>query len=117
LRDAILTYYAEITWFQRSLQTVMQRGKDPLGELGWDIQAFDPALAYAANLASAAPQDSTLASELLENLTSRFRNHPDAERATRRALTYNGMLQPVISEWQRALDTVRIRVPGEPKTH
>lgn len=109
LRDAILTYYADITWFQRSLQTVMQRGKDPLGELGWDIQAFDPSLTYAANLGKSAadPPDPSLVPEGSGGLTSRFRNHQDAERVTRRALTYNGMLQPILTDWQHALQEVR----------
>lgn len=113
LRDALLTYYADITWFQRSLQTVMQRGKDPLGELGWDIQAFDPSLPYAANLGMSAtgPTIATFESEPLGNLTSRFRSQRDADRVTRRALTYNGMLQPILGEWQQALGEVRSKLP------
>lgn len=116
LRDAILTYYADIIWFQRSLQTVMQRGKDPLGEVGWDIRAFDPSLEYAANLgkSSTAPMNAGMTNELLGFLTVRFRNHRDAERATRRALTYNGMLQPILREWQLALEKVRTNLPREP---
>jgi len=47
IRDAVLTYYAQVPGFQRVLETVMRRGKDPLGEVGWDIQGFDPAIDYA----------------------------------------------------------------------
>ncbi len=36
-RDAVLTYYTQVTSFQRVLDTVMRRGKDPLGEVGWDM--------------------------------------------------------------------------------
>jgi hypothetical protein len=113
LRDAILTYYADLTWFQRSLQTVMQRGKDPLGEVGWDIQAFDLSLTYAVNLgkSSTNPPDLAVVSGVSGDLTSRFRNHREAERATQRALTYNGMLQPILAEWQHALEAVRRYVP------
>lgn len=113
LRDAILNYYADIAWFQRSLQTVMQRGKDPLGELGWDIQAFDPAIIYAANMgmSAAGPGQPAFKAKPLGDLTTRYRNHPDAQRVTRRALTYNAMLQPIVGDWQTALDKLRDQLP------
>lgn len=114
LRDAMLTYYADIGWYQRSLQTVMQRGKDPLGEVGWDIQAFDPALSYAVNLGGItrrAPQQTAL--ETGVSLARRYIRHPHALTATRRSVTYNGMLQPILEEWQLALATLRQQLETE----
>ena len=114
LRDAILTYYADIAWYQRSLQTVMQRGKDPLGEVGWDIQAFDPALSYAVNLGGISrrgPERTALETNV--SLGERLRQHPGALTATQRAVTYNGMLQPILEEWQLALATLRQQLPPE----
>lgn len=116
LRDALLTYYALIPRFQFSLETVVRRGRDPLGELGWDIRAYDDVLAYAANFG-------TVPSELLPfaqvrpardgRLVDRFRAHPDARRATHRAITYNALMQPVLLDWELRLGEVRAALERE----
>lgn len=90
----------------------MERGRDPLGELGWDIGAFDPFVFYSVNPAHAAylPRSQVGVAPAPDGLARRFRNHPDAERVTRRAITYNRMLEPVVAEWQNDLATVRHRM-------
>ena len=117
MRDAILSYYAEVTRLQRMLETVMGRGKNPLGEVGWDVRAFDPAIGYAVVPA----KDPTFATDEISSprvqggqLVDRFRNHPDAERATLRAITYNKMLQSVLDLWQESVDSTMVRVADRP---
>ncbi len=112
LRDAILSYYASLVWAERSLETVMQRGRDPLGEVGWDIRAFDPAGSYAVNLGQGARSPQGAGSGAGSTLARRFRAHPEAERATRRAVTYNAMLQPIVESWQRHLAALRRQMPN-----
>jgi hypothetical protein len=114
LRNALFNYYASVERFQRSLETVMKRGKDPLGELGWDIHAYDQVLSYAVNLGNAPTSaKSSLDALPAESiaLVDRFRRAPNAAIATRRALTYNGLLQPIVAEWYVALDAVRRMLP------
>lgn len=113
-RDALFTYYAEVRRFQRSLETIMTRGKDPLGELGWDIQAFDADIGYAVNLGTApeSPARSAVALGGNGTLLQRYRAHPDAERVTRRSYTYNGMLRPILNDWDRALGVLRREAGG-----
>lgn len=108
-RDAILAYYSEVDRFQRSIETIMRRGRDPLGEVGWDIRAFDLALSYAVARSRTGSVDAALNDdpEGQQALLARFRNHPDAARATRRAITYNGLLLPIINQWTRELTSVR----------
>jgi hypothetical protein len=108
VRDALLTYYSEVVRLQRTLETVMRRGRDPLAEVGWDIQAFDPALTYA--ITSQEPAQNTG----IENrrrppqpVSERFRNHPAARSAAARALTYQRFLTPIISDWETQLRLVR----------
>ena len=118
LRDAMLTYYMNIVGLQTSLRTIMLRGKDPLGEVGWDIRAFDPSLSYAVTVFRPSSADlESRASESSELLATRFRAHPDAERAARRAVTYNGMMQPILREWEVALETVRSRLRDQQDVH
>jgi hypothetical protein len=112
-RDAILTYYTEVTSFQRMIETVMRRGKDPLGDVGWDIRAFDPSIAYAVSRGDdSIPVSSTDTTySLLEGgLLRRLQNHEDAERATHRAITYNAMLQSTLATWEQSLAFVMARV-------
>jgi hypothetical protein len=113
-RDALFTYYAEVSRFQRSLETVMARGKDPLGELGWDIQAFDAAITYAVNLGAASESQAANVAMPGGNSTllQRYRAHPDAERVTQRSFTYNGMLGPILDDWGRALSVLRRQAGG-----
>jgi len=115
-RDAVLTYYTQVTVFQRMLETMMRRGKDPLGEVGWDIRAFDPAMEYAflrqsdsTLLPAATPTPSASGGSLLR----RFQSHPDAERATYRVITYNAFLQVTLANWERSLASVMARVVAE----
>lgn len=94
----------------------MRRGKDPLGELVWDIQGFDPAIEYAA-ARGADPVAATPAPGVARRtdgaLMRRFTNHPDAGRVTRRAITYNSMLQAVLENWERSLAPVLAQVTEE----
>lgn len=108
-RDAVLAYYAEVDGLQRSIETVMRRGRDPLAEVGWDIRAFDLALSYAVtrNQKSAIERALVEDPEGQQALLTRFRAHPDALRATHRAITYNGLLKPIIAQWIRELSSVR----------
>ena len=107
-RDAVLTYYTQVTVFQRKLETIMRRGKDPLGEVGWDIRAFDPARVFALLRQADSTRDTST-----EGLLQRFQSHPDAERATYRAITYNQTLQLLLSDWERSLASVMARVVAE----
>lgn len=108
-RDAVLAYYAEVDGLQRSIETVMRRGRDPLAEVGWDIRAFDLALSYAVTRNQRTAIERALAEdpEGEQALLTRFRSHADALRATQRAITYNGLLQPIIAQWIRELSSVR----------
>ena len=117
-RDAVLAYYAEVEGLQRSIETVMRRGRDPLAEVGWDIRAFDLTLSYAVtrNHTPAIQRALSEDPEGRQALLARFRAHPDAMRATQRAITYNGLLQPIIDQWIRELNRVRSSLDGtEPK--
>jgi hypothetical protein len=113
-RDAVLAYYAEVDRMQRSIETVMRRGREPLGEVGWDIRAFDLALSYAVTRYQGPARDAALSADAegQQALLARFRAHPDAMRATRRAITYNGMLRPIITDWISELGTVRSVLAG-----
>ena len=114
-RDAVLSYYAEVTRFQRMLETVMVRGKNPLGDVGWDIQALDPAIAHAAASDSDLPSRNLPSRDAVGGqLLNSFRQHPDAERATRRAITYNKMLQSVLELWQQSLASTITLVSDQP---
>lgn len=115
IRDALLAYYAEVDGLQRSIETVMGRGRDPLAEVGWDIRAFDMALSYAVtrNRKNAIERALEQDPEGQHALLARFRAHPDALRATRRAITYNALLQPIIAQWVRELASIRSTL-GEP---
>ena len=109
LREGLLTYYSEVERLQRSIETVMRRGRDPLGEVGWDIRAFDLALSYAITRYGTQAPARALGSDPdgESALLARFRRHADASRATRRAITYHGLLHPIISDWTRELNAVR----------
>lgn len=110
VRDALLKYYSEVGRLQRTIETVMGRGREPLAEVGWDIGAFDGALSYAitrADLGVSAQSDVEVSPEL----ATRFRRHPDAERAARRAITYQGFISPIIADWERQLAVVRQVLP------
>lgn len=109
LRDGLLTYYSEVQRLQRSIETVMRRGRDPLAEVGWDVRAFDLALSYAVTRGSTHDAQRALATDPDGEgaLLMRFRQHPDALRATRRAVTYHGLLHPIITDWTRELSAVR----------
>lgn len=114
VRDAMLTYYSEVGRLQRTLETVMRRGREPLAEVGWDIQAFDPALTYA--ISSQAPVQNTET----ENdrrpplpVSERFRNHPAARLAAARALTYQRFMTPILSDWETQLRLVRSSLRDE----
>jgi len=113
VRDGVLTYYAQIPRFQRLLETVMRRGKDPLGDLAWDIQGFDPAIGYAAARGAepfVAPPAARVDGLTNGSLIRRFASHPDAERVTRRAITYNAMLQAVLENWERSVSRALVQV-------
>ena len=112
LRDAVLTYYAEVERLQRTIETVMRRGREPLAELGWDIRAFDPTLSYAVmRTAPNTTVDTASAGGISgQALIHRFREHPDAERATHRAVTYQRFLRPIMTDWARQLQIVRARM-------
>ena len=112
-RDAVLTYYSQVSGYQRVLETLMRRGKDPLGELGWDIGGFDPDISFAVGrgrdsleVASAAALDDQRHGSLLSRLESR----PEAERVTRRSITYNSMLQTALSRWEHSLLEARAKI-------
>jgi hypothetical protein len=111
VRDALLTYYSEVGRLQRTLETVMGRGREPLAEVGWDIGAFDGALTYAITRNDLAVSTPTAVPQWSGELGSRYRQHPDAERATRRAITYQGFLSPIIADWEVQLGTVRRVLP------
>lgn len=116
VRDAVLTYYARVPYFQRVLETVMRRGRDPLGEVGWDIQGFDPAIQYAAARGTdplVARTEAGVNRPTVGTLVDRFTSHPDADRATRRAVTYHAMLQAVLKNWERSLWPVLLQVEEE----
>ena len=117
VRDALLSYYAEVTRFQAMLETVMSRGKNPLGEVGWDIQAFDAAISHSSvresDLPMRSPQQRDAAGA---QVLQRFRQHPAAERATIRAITYNKMLQTVLALWQQSLVSTLTQVSDQPNT-
>lgn len=109
LRDKLLFYYAEVARFQRSIETIMRRGRDPLAEVGWDVRAFDLSLSYAI---TREPTDGAM--RALESdpegsgaLIRRFRQHPDALRSTRRAITYHSLMRPIIADWTSQLEAVR----------
>lgn len=109
-RDAILAYYSEVERFQRTLETVMRRGRESLAEIGWDIRAFDLTLSYAVTRGPNSPEASRALNADPEGdqaLLARYRAHADALRATRRAITYNAFLHPIISDWSRELASVR----------
>lgn len=111
VRDALLTYYSELIRLQRTLETVMRRGRDPLAEVGWDIQAFDPALAYAITSQEQAQNaGAENANRPPQPASERFRNHPAARTAAARALTYQRFLTPIISDWETQLRLVRSRL-------
>lgn len=112
LRDGLLTYYSEVERFQRSIETVMRRGRDPLAEVGWDIRAFDLALSYAVTRSGTHRGQRALANDPEGEgaLLRRFREHPDALRATYRAVTYHSLLQPIITDWTRELSAVRLQL-------
>lgn len=111
LRDALLTYYARVGRFQFSLETVMRRGRDPLGELGWDIRAFDPSIEYAVDPRTSRPSVVPLVSSEDGTLLASFRAHRDARRVTHRALTYNALLRPILADWDLTLERLRTRLP------
>ena len=113
VRDALLTYYSEVGRLQRTIETVMGRGREPLAEVGWDVGAFDGALSYAITRTDLGV-DSPAALQPSAELATRFRQHPDAERATRRAVTYQGFLSPIIADWERQLVTIRRVLPSRP---
>ncbi|MFV1988717.1 MAG: hypothetical protein ACC682_15690 [Gemmatimonadota bacterium] len=94
----------------------MRRGKDPLGDLAWDIQGFDPAIGYAAARGaelSVAPPAVRVDGLPNGSLLRRFASHPDAERVTRRAITYNAMLQAVLGNWERSVSAALAQVTEE----
>ena len=114
VRDAMLTYYSEVDRLQRSIETVMRRGREPLAEVGWDIQAFDPGLAYA--ISSREPVQNTATEndrQPPQRVSERFRNHPAARSAAARALTYQRFLTPIISDWETQLRAVRSRLHSD----
>lgn len=114
LRNGLFNYYTSVQRYQRSLETVMKRGKDPLGELGWEVHAYDDILGYAVNLGSAparAADDLPTIEPDPVPLLARVRRQPNATVAVRRALTYNGMLQPIVGEWIQSLELVRNKLP------
>lgn len=113
LRDALLTYYAYVAWYQRSFQTIMQRGRDPLAEVGWDIQAFDSGLSRTVDPGVMAPAPGRTALATEASLWNRFRSHPDAIAAARRAVTYNGIARPMLEDLQRRLADLRQELPTE----
>jgi len=43
----------------------------------------------------------------------RFTRHPDVERVTRRAITYNAILQAVLHNWERSLASVLAQIAEE----
>lgn len=107
------SYNYQVGRLQRTIETVMGRGRDPLAEVGWDIGAFDGALSYAITRTDLGV-GSPAALQPRAELATRFRQHPDAERATRRAVTYQGFLAPIIADWERQLATIRRVLPTGP---
>ena len=109
LRESVLSYYFEVVRFQRSIESAMQRGKDPLGELGWDVRAFDTMLPYAANLGDAPPetQSQALRDDALDGkLLERFRAQPAARATAERARTYNAISQTILARWQQSVNAL-----------
>jgi hypothetical protein len=106
-RDALLTYYSEVDRLQRSLETVMRRGREPLAEVGWDIQAFDPSLAYAISVDRGAGTKPNLPAPQSTRAAERFRVYPGARTAATRAVTYHRFIEPIVSDWELQLRLVR----------
>lgn len=111
IRDAVLSYYSQVSGYQRVLETLMRRGKDPLGELGWDIGGFDPDISFAVGRGTDTLEVASAPAMYDQgSLLSRFQNRADAERVTRRAITYNSMLQTALSRWERSLLEARTKI-------
>jgi hypothetical protein len=109
VREAMLGYYSSVSWNQRSTENIMRRGRDVLGELGWDIGVFRQGRAGSISTGDL-PRRDVGAEHVRQAADARviaaaFRSHPDAARGVERAVQYHAMMVPLLTRWQASIQS------------